>query len=68
MADVNNIISWGLGSPASIKYLITDGLSIGVAAPVVPEVVGGRRRRRKREELWWLTLGALQREDEEVIV
>ena len=32
MADINNVISWGLGSPSSIKYFITDGLSIGEAA------------------------------------
>lgn len=39
MADINEIISLGIGSPASIKFFTTFGLSLG-AATTVPNVVG----------------------------
>lgn len=36
MADVSNLISLGLGSPASIKFLTTFGLGINTIVIVTP--------------------------------
>ena len=35
MADINQIISLGIGSPASIKYYITFGLGISEGAQAI---------------------------------
>lgn len=41
MADINQVISLGIGSPASIKFFTTCGLGIGAAPAVVAGATGG---------------------------
>ena len=37
MADINHLISLGIGSPASVAHLVRFGLNAGGGAPVVDE-------------------------------
>ena len=36
MADKDNVISLGIGTPSSIKYFLTYGLYIGAAVDIYP--------------------------------
>jgi hypothetical protein len=35
MADISNMISKGIGSPASVKFIVTFGLGMGLAATAI---------------------------------
>ena len=50
MAAINNVISLGLGSPASIAYLVEFGIGTGSAVPPSPVVTPSDRIMEVREE------------------
>ena len=42
MADINHLITWGIGTPGDIEHFILDGLNgVAVAAPVEGDTGGG---------------------------
>lgn len=50
MADVSQLIGQGVGfSPGSVKFIVTDGLGIGVAAAGIPRSVKAKVRAVPRQ-------------------